>query len=325
MLRMLKRVPLRELAIEAVDIERQERGGEEEEGEVEEGGEGRGAELKGVSLVGCGFSENFFRAVLDFCPTLAYFELVSDAADGSREDARGSSPAGASTGDVVALLADQCCATLENLCLHNQGVRDSDVRTIGGRFSRLRRLALGDSPLRVTGVGLESLKREGSVALESLHLLNGGGEGGSSGTGEEGSEALPDRPVGDGHLAALSGGNSRGLRELSLLGFSEVTPAGVGRHLPELRDLSVRNCVAFGDPAAVCRLCRVNEGLVVRNLPGTVVVDGGFDGAFFDCEREEGGEEGEEEEKEREGEGEGEEEKGRDEGDGTAEEEKEAP
>jgi len=238
------------------------------------------AQLKGVSLIRCTFKRDFVRLLtLSAKESLVYFELVNDLEEAWGDEAEEERE----IGDIISMLAEYNSQTLKNLCLHGTRVKDAEVKAISVYFRNLKRLSLGDAPLLCTGQAFKFLSRTVLNKLEVLHLISAGGEREFEGASTRNID-LSITNSDDHFLAYFDTENE--LNELIIMGFDDISPSGVGAKLTKLRELHVGSCQGFTDPAEVCRLCRANESLVIKNVKLGVVASGSFDCAMFDCEGE---------------------------------------
>jgi hypothetical protein len=296
---LVKKVPLRKLGLEMVEVDDSWEGLECKKDEEDEGSATYAADLWGISLVRCAFKRDFVRLLSRASRNnLVYFELVGswsgeeDFGWGgeNKEQEQEELDVGSSVAlsEVIAMLAEYSSQTLKNLCLHGMHVKDSDVKTIGMYFKNLVRLSLGEyeGKLNITGQSFKFLSRTVLNQLNCLHLIGGGGGAQEKEMLNTGTKLL-DRGIADEHFESYFDAESNGLRELILSGFAGISPTGIANFVGQgLERLEVRGCSGFYNPAEVCRLCRVNESLVIQEVDTAVELSGSFRAAFYDCEDE---------------------------------------
>ncbi len=245
-----------------------------------------GNRLNGVSLVNCEFSLEFVELLCSH--RLKYLEIV-DAIGAAYTDPEEEDVAvvGATlnAGEIINIAAANSGHSLTSLALSGFGIRDHDVLAVSKGLSHLTRLSICDSPLLLGRRSFEYLKNSGLLQkLNRLDLLSDNSDVNSTFKRSSASVDLePGRASGVGDEAIECFDDSNDLRELFLCGV-DVTPAAIARKLPHLVELHVADCAAFFSPSEVCKLCRVNENVAIKEGDRVAWCAGGaFGRAFFDC------------------------------------------
>ena len=242
--------------------------------------------LEGLVLLRCRFDRSFFK-YFSTSEHLAYVELVRS----DNFDENNLSEGDIDIGEILDCLAQATTlaasksSSLLSLSLSNYSVTNHSIKFLAKFFPAMKRLSIGDAPLQVTsGEDLRKL-----AELQRLDLINFDYNDGN---------CDDDSLFDDAAISELCGSN---VTEASLVNLPGVSPLSVGTNLTKLTDLLIRDCKLFEDCGAVCRLCRINEDLVIRQIENDADLSQGlFYESFFDCSEvvNVDGEEEEEEEEE---------------------------
>lgn len=217
--------------------------------------------LRGLKITNCvGVGEDVFRLFTE-SGSLLHFEFIYVLEFANEEEGTN-----LKASEIIQILGERN-EKLSSLFLDGTGVRDYDVKCCFEYFKGLRRLGVGDNNLRVGGKGFE-----GGGELEGLWINNRYG-------GEEENEEMGEVEVEIDSSVLKYCGN---LKEMGIVGLEEFDLKDF-MGLQFLEEVVVEDCRGFNDPQEVCRLCRENINLVIRNGDGQV----GFGGRFFDCEKDE--------------------------------------